>query len=64
MPQGMLPGRPHTLLEAALPLTFSTLSLPASDSRSLVLTLTYFVMLLSILAQGLTLGWIDRKVSM
>jgi CPA1 family monovalent cation:H+ antiporter len=32
------------------------LSLPANDSRSLVLTLTYFVVVFSILVQGLTVG--------
>jgi len=32
------------------------LSLPASDSRSLILTLTYFVVVFSILVQGLTVG--------
>jgi Na+:H+ antiporter len=32
------------------------LSLPANDSRSLVLTLTYFVVVFSILVQGLTAG--------
>jgi len=30
------------------------LSLPANDARSLVLTLTYFVVVFSILVQGLT----------
>jgi CPA1 family monovalent cation:H+ antiporter len=39
------------------------LSLPANDSRSLVLTLTYFVVLFSILVQGLTVGWVIRKTS-
>ena len=32
------------------------LSLPLDSSRSLVLTLTYFVVVFSILVQGLTLG--------
>ena len=36
------------------------LSLPAADSPSLVLTLTYFVVVFSILVQGLTLGWLIR----
>lgn len=39
------------------------LSLPANDSRGLVLTLTYFVVLFSILVQGLTVGWVIRKTS-
>lgn len=39
------------------------LSLPANDSRSLLLTLTYFVVVFSILVQGLTLGRVIRKVS-
>ncbi|WP_291985994.1 sodium:proton antiporter [Candidatus Accumulibacter sp. ACC007] len=36
------------------------LSLPANDSRSLILTLTYFVVVFSILVQGLTVGWVIR----
>lgn len=36
------------------------LSLPASDSRSLILTLTYFVVVFSILVQGLTVGRVIR----
>ena len=36
------------------------LSLPASYSRSLVLTLTYFVVVFSILVQGLTVGRVIR----
>jgi CPA1 family monovalent cation:H+ antiporter len=36
------------------------LSLPASDSRSLVLTLTYFVVVFSILVQGMTVGRVIR----
>jgi CPA1 family monovalent cation:H+ antiporter len=38
------------------------LSLPGNDSRSLVLTLTYFVVVFSILVQGLTrwAGWVRR----
>jgi len=39
------------------------LSLPTNDSRSLLLTLTYFVVVFSILVQGLTVGWVIRKVS-
>ena len=39
------------------------LSLPANDSRSLVLTLTYFVVVFSILVQGLTVGRVIRKTS-
>jgi len=39
------------------------LSLPANDSRSLVLTLTYFVVVFSILVQGLTVGRIIRMTS-
>ncbi len=39
------------------------LSLPASSSRSLVLTLTYFVVIFSILVQGMTLSWVIRKTS-
>ena len=34
------------------------LSLPANDSRSLILTLTYSVVVFSILVQGLTVGWV------
>jgi CPA1 family monovalent cation:H+ antiporter len=37
------------------------LSLPASYSRSLVLTLTYFVVVFSILVQGLTVGRVMRR---
>ena len=37
------------------------LSLPANDSRSLILTLTYFVVVFSILVQGLTVGRVIRK---
>jgi CPA1 family monovalent cation:H+ antiporter len=37
------------------------LSLPASSSRSLVLTLTYFVVVFSILVQGLTVGRVIRR---
>jgi CPA1 family monovalent cation:H+ antiporter len=39
------------------------LSLPANDSRSLVLTLTYFVVVFSILVQGLTVGRVIRMTS-
>lgn len=39
------------------------LSLPAGDSRSLVLTLTYFVVVFSILVQGLTVGRVIRMTS-
>jgi Na+:H+ antiporter len=39
------------------------LSLPANDSRSLVLTLTYFVVVFSILVQGLTMGRVIRMTS-
>ena len=39
------------------------LSLPANDSRSLVLTLTYFVVVFSILVQGLTVGRLIRTTS-
>lgn len=39
------------------------LSLPASDSRSLVLTLTYFVVVFSILVQSLTVGRVIRMTS-
>jgi CPA1 family monovalent cation:H+ antiporter len=39
------------------------LSLPASYSRSLVLTLTYFVVVFSILVQGLTVGRVIRMTS-
>jgi CPA1 family monovalent cation:H+ antiporter len=36
------------------------LSLPVSDSRSMILTLTYFVVVFSILVQGLTVGRVIR----
>ncbi|HEY2251443.1 MAG TPA: cation:proton antiporter, partial [Planctomycetaceae bacterium] len=39
------------------------LSLPASDSRSLLLTLTYFVVVFSILIQGLTVGRVIRMTA-
>lgn len=39
------------------------LSLPANYSRSLILTLTYFVVVFSILVQGLTLGRVIRMTS-
>jgi len=39
------------------------LSLPANESRSLVLTLTYCVVVFSILVQGLTVGRVIRKTS-
>ncbi len=39
------------------------LSLPANDSRSLLLTLTYFVVVFSILVQGLTVGRVIRSTS-
>jgi Na+:H+ antiporter len=38
------------------------LSLPTNNSRSLLLTLTYFVVVFSILVQGLTIGRLIRKV--
>lgn len=38
------------------------LSLPESASRSLILTLTYFVVVFSILVQGLTIGRVIRKM--
>ncbi|MBU1003148.1 MAG: sodium:proton antiporter [Proteobacteria bacterium] len=37
------------------------LSLPAGSTRSLLLTLTYFVVVFSILVQGMTVGWVIRK---
>jgi len=39
------------------------LSVPANPSRSLVLTLTYFVVVFSILVQGLTVGRVIRATS-
>jgi CPA1 family monovalent cation:H+ antiporter len=39
------------------------LSLPAAYSRSLVLTLTYFVVVFSIVVQGLTVGRVIRRAS-
>ena len=39
------------------------LSLPANDSRSLILVLTYAVVLFSILIQGLTIGHVIRKTT-
>ena len=39
------------------------LSLPTNDSRSLVLTLTYFVVVFSILVQGLTIGRLIRQTT-
>lgn len=39
------------------------LSLPAIDSRSLVLTLTYTVVVFSILVQGLTIGRVIRRTT-
>ncbi len=39
------------------------LSLPANDSRSLLLTLTYFVVVFSILVQGLTIGRVIRRTT-
>jgi CPA1 family monovalent cation:H+ antiporter len=39
------------------------LSLPLIDSRSLILTLTYFVVVFSILVQGLTVGRVIRLTS-
>ncbi len=39
------------------------LSLPVAYSRSLVLTLTYFVVVFSILVQGLTVGRVIRRTS-
>ena len=40
------------------------LSLPANDSRSLILTLTYFVVVFSILVQGLTITPLMRKLGL
>jgi CPA1 family monovalent cation:H+ antiporter len=37
------------------------LAVPASDSRSLLLTLTYCVVVFSILVQGLSIGWVIRR---
>jgi Na+:H+ antiporter len=39
------------------------LSVPDNDSRALILTLTYFVVVFSILVQGLTLGRVIRRSS-
>ena len=39
------------------------LSLPTTESRSLLLTLTYFVVVFSILVQGLTVGRVIRKAT-
>ena len=38
------------------------LSIPANDSRSLILTLTYFVVVFSIVVQGLTVAGLIRRV--
>ena len=40
-----------------------TLSLPPNDSRSLPLTLTYTVVIFSLLAQGLTVSRLIRRVT-
>lgn len=37
------------------------LSLPTGSTRSLLLTLTYFVVVFSILVQGMSVGWVIRK---
>ncbi len=37
------------------------LSLPKGDTRSLLLTLTYVVVVFSVLVQGLTVGWVIRR---
>lgn len=39
------------------------MSLPANDCRSLLLTLTYFVVVFSILVQGLTIGRVIRRTT-
>jgi len=39
------------------------LSLPAAHSRSLILTLTYLVVVFSVLVQGLTIGRVVRRVA-
>lgn len=39
------------------------LSLPANDSRSLLLTLTYFVVVFSIIVQGLTIGRLIQRTT-
>jgi CPA1 family monovalent cation:H+ antiporter len=37
------------------------LSLPLGPGRDIVLTLTYCIVVFSILGQGLTIGWVVRK---
>jgi CPA1 family monovalent cation:H+ antiporter len=37
------------------------LSLPLGPGRDIVLTLTYCIVVFSILCQGLTIGWVMRK---
>ena len=50
-------------IQVSLESVAMALSLPANDSRSLVLTLTYFVVVFSILVQGLTVGRVIRMTS-
>ena len=40
------------------------LSLPASEVKSLILSSTYAVVLFSIVVQGLSLGWLVRKLGL
>jgi CPA1 family monovalent cation:H+ antiporter len=40
------------------------LAVPANDSRSLLLTLTYCVVVFSILVQGLSIGWVIRRTTL
>ena len=39
------------------------LSLPVSEQRELILTVTYGVVVFSVVIQGLSLGWLARKLS-
>ena len=57
--QGAIPILAWGGLRGAISVAMA-LSLPANDSRSLVLTLTYFVVVFSILVQGLTVGRLIR----
>jgi monovalent cation:H+ antiporter, CPA1 family len=58
--QGAIPVLTWGGLRGAISVAMA-LSLPADDSRGLVLTLTYFVVVFSILVQGLTVGRVIRR---
>ena len=61
-PRGAIPVLAWGSLRGGISVALA-LSLPADNTRDLLLTLTYGVVIFSILVQGLTIGWVVRRTS-